>query len=105
MIDPDRFAELEAEIGLEDLGFIVTIYLQEAEETLDRIAAGLPAEEHVRALHFLRSGALNIGLRAIAAVSGELEDAESDDAPEAVKRLRALLAKSRVELGEVLDVA
>ena len=69
MIDTERIAELQAEIGAEDLSCIVSVYLEEARATLAQIAAGLTEEDHARAVHFLRSGALNIGMTCRAASS------------------------------------
>ncbi|SFJ79767.1 Hpt domain-containing protein [Jannaschia pohangensis] len=105
MIDTDRLAELESEIGAEDLGFIIAIYLEEADEMLARIDAGLSDEDHARALHFLRSGALNIGLRGVARASAELENSRDVSVPEETARLRTLLEESRVRLGTLLDAA
>ncbi|WP_281826542.1 Hpt domain-containing protein [Jannaschia rubra] len=61
--------ELEAEIGAEDLSFILSVYLDEARAMLDRMGPALDARGHARAVHFLRSGALNMGLRGIAAAA------------------------------------
>ena len=94
MIDAERMTELEAEIGSEDLAFILAAYFEEAEAALVRMEAGLAPEDHRRALHFLRSGALNIGLCGIAGASGEMEGAGSGAAGHVV-RLRGLLARSR----------
>ncbi|MEM7488353.1 MAG: histidine kinase [Pseudomonadota bacterium] len=67
MIDVTRMNELRAEIGQEDLAMILDVYLTEAEEMLGRLAECPSVEERGKALHFLRSGALNLGLEGLAA--------------------------------------
>ncbi|CTQ49408.1 hypothetical protein JDO7802_01421 [Jannaschia donghaensis] len=73
MIDASRIEELRAEIGDDDLSFIVSVYLEEARSTLHQVAGGLPQPDYVRAVHFLRSGALNLGLCGIAVLAGQME--------------------------------
>lgn len=80
MIDISRIQELRSEIGKDDLAFIVAAYIEEARETLELVASGLSQDAHTRAVHFLRSGALNIGLRGIAALAGQLERDLSENA-------------------------
>jgi HPt (histidine-containing phosphotransfer) domain-containing protein len=79
MIDTIRIQELRSEIGDEDLAFIVSVYIDEARATLDQVASGLSHDEYARAVHFLRSGALNIGLRGIATLAGQLENDLSEN--------------------------
>lgn len=101
MIDQSRIDELRTEIGEEDLSFIVAVYLDEARATLDQVANGLPPEEEARAVHFLRSGALNIGLRGIAQMAGQLEqELKSDSVQRTVcaKLLYTALNKTMAEL-------
>ncbi|MEM8824597.1 MAG: hypothetical protein AAGF30_13385 [Pseudomonadota bacterium] len=67
MIDATRMDELRAEIGPEDLAMILDVYLAEAAEMLANLSDGaLSADDRGKALHFLRSGALNLGLRGLA---------------------------------------
>ena len=99
MIDSDRITELELEIGPDDLGLVVSTFFDEAAATIERMAGGLAAEDRVRALHFLRSGALNIGFRGLAGAAGAFEsEAARDrcgDAGGIVEELRALLCRTR----------
>lgn len=74
MIDIDRITELRSEIGPKDLSFIVSVYVDEARETLGRIGDGLSGDDLARAAHFLRSGALNIGLRGVANAAQQIEE-------------------------------
>ncbi|WGH77376.1 Hpt domain-containing protein [Jannaschia ovalis] len=91
MIDRSRLAELEAEIGAEDTAMIFALYLEEAEEAVARIAAGLPPDDHRRALHFLRSGALNIGLIGVA----DAADAGAAPVPATAQTLARALADAQ----------
>jgi hypothetical protein len=71
MLDLSRIDELRSEIGAEDLGLIIDVYLSEAEEVLDAIQCDTDPGERSRSLHFLRSGALNLGLSAFAGIATE----------------------------------
>lgn len=98
MIDMDRIAELEEEIGGEDLRLIFRVFLGEAEETLAALAPGTTEGELARAAHFLRSGALNIGFTGIAGLAVQLEAGGGMDLATAVAELRAALETVRTEL-------
>lgn len=74
MIDQDRIGELEREIGAEDLLEILAAYFEEAATMIRRIENGLQPDELPRALHFLRSGALNLGLVGIVEVAGRMRE-------------------------------
>jgi histidine phosphotransfer protein HptB len=65
MIDWGRLNDLRAEIGDEDLSDVVTMFLEEADEVVARIADGLPDPEMEAQLHFLKGSALNLGLAAL----------------------------------------
>ncbi len=103
MIDQTRIDELRTEIGDEDLHLIITVYVEEARATLEQISGGLSQEEHRRAVHFLRSGALNLGLRGMSTVAGELEaDLMADPAAaqaSSAARLADILDRTQAELG------
>lgn len=66
-LDDDRLAELEAEIGSDDLRAVLEMFLQEAADAVAAIEDGLAPEGHAKSMHFLRSGALNLGLAGLAA--------------------------------------
>lgn len=91
----DRIEELQQEIGVADLDFIVRIFLGEAKETLAGLTPGMTRQDRARAAHFLRSGALNIGFTGIAARAGRLEGGDGVDLATAVAELREALEASR----------
>jgi HPt (histidine-containing phosphotransfer) domain-containing protein len=82
MIEWNRLAELRAEIGADDLADVAALFLEEADETVARIAGGLPGAQLEAELHFLKGSALNLGLRALAALcqEGERRAAQGDGA-------------------------
>lgn len=65
-LDHDRLAELETEIGAEDLRQVLDMFLQEAVDAVSTLRDDLSAGEYAKSMHFLRSGALNLGLAALA---------------------------------------
>ena len=60
MIDWTRVAELRDEIGAEDFGDVVEIFLEEVEDTIDRLRRAGP-DDYEAMLHFLKGSALNLG--------------------------------------------
>ncbi|MGB3689725.1 MAG: Hpt domain-containing protein [Jannaschia helgolandensis] len=102
MIDTERIAELQAEIGAEDLSCIVSVYLEEARATLAQIAAGLTEEDHARAIHFLRSGALNIGLSGVADVAGKMTCRAASSRDDCADRFRDVLDHTMAEVTDSL---
>ncbi|MFE3838291.1 Hpt domain-containing protein [Pseudogemmobacter sonorensis] len=75
MIDRDRLDELHEEIGEDDLGSVVSVFLDETDEVISGLGPGLSAAELEAQLHFLKGSALNLGLRAFAALCQQGERA------------------------------
>ncbi len=65
MIDWTRVRELREEIGADDFGEVVDLFLEEADEVIARLSA-MPEEETGAALHFLKGMALNLGFADVA---------------------------------------
>lgn len=63
MIDWERVDELREEIGAEDFGEVVELFLDEVEEVISRLKAGPDMANLEADLHFLKGGALNLGFR------------------------------------------
>ncbi|QIE46136.1 Hpt domain-containing protein [Pseudohalocynthiibacter aestuariivivens] len=61
MIDWSRVAELHDEIGAEDFGDVVELFLEEVQEEIGKLRAGEPPKEWEAMLHFLKGSALNLG--------------------------------------------
>lgn len=61
MIDWDRVTELRDEIGPEDFGEVVELFLEEVEEVVERLKGGADPATLEADLHFLKGSALNLG--------------------------------------------
>jgi histidine phosphotransfer protein HptB len=68
MIDWHRVEELRDEIGPEDFGEVVSLFLEEADEVVSRLQATKDAKTMERDLHFLKGSALNLGFSDLAQV-------------------------------------
>lgn len=71
MIDWLRMSELREEIGQDGFDEVVDVFLEEAEEVVDRLLkAQVPTHED---LHFLKGSALNLGFVSVAQLCQEGE--------------------------------
>jgi len=76
MIDWTRVAELRDEIGAEDFGEIVDLFLVEVDSAIDRLAAGAGNPEIVAdQMHFLKGAGLNLGFEALSSLCRDGEKA------------------------------
>lgn len=66
MIDWSRVQDLRLEIGPDDFGDIVAVFLQEADEVVARLTALTDIRSIENDLHFLKGSALNLGFAALA---------------------------------------
>jgi HPt (histidine-containing phosphotransfer) domain-containing protein len=97
MIDWDRLNELRDEIGAEDLADVVSVFLEEADEVMAQVLAGIPAARMEAQLHFLKGSALNLGLRDFADLcqEGEKRAAAGAETPVDLKRLATVYDASK----------
>lgn len=63
MINWPRVAQLRDEIGAEDFGEVVQLFLEEVEEVIDRMREKPDSDRLESDLHFLKGSALNLGFR------------------------------------------
>lgn len=72
MIDWDRVHALRDEVGPEEFGEVVDLFLEEVDEKIAQIAAGRggSAEED---MHFLKGAALNLGFEQLGALCRDSE--------------------------------
>lgn len=61
MIDWNRVTELRDEIGAEDFGEVVEIFLEEVEEEIAKLRGPVDHGNLESTLHFLKGSALNLG--------------------------------------------
>ena len=94
--DPQRMNELTEELGPEDLAEIVEMFLVEAIAAVARLRACASDEDYGKALHFLRSGALNLGLAGLAGEVARITLVPVDERERAAASLDRMIAGSRV---------
>ncbi len=84
MIFWDRIAELRTELGEDDFAEIVTLFLEEVDEVIDRLRRHPDPERYAEDLHFLKGSALNLGFGAFGAECRNREAMLSQGKPAAV---------------------
>ncbi|MBA3911719.1 MAG: histidine kinase [Rhodobacter sp.] len=100
MIDWKRVEELRGEIGDDGFAEVADMFLEEAEQAVQTLVAGLPADEVEGQLHFLKGSALNLGLADLAAIcqDGERKAAAGYGAMVDTARVAAVYLSSRALL-------
>ena len=78
MIDWSRSTELQEEVGADDFGEVLEIFLEEVEEALASYSDDKPLQTRGEAMHFLKGSALNLGFAALAEVCQAGESAAKD---------------------------
>ncbi|MER5172124.1 Hpt domain-containing protein [Thioclava sp. GXIMD2076] len=90
MIDWDRVAELQSEIGSDGFGEVVELFMDEVEGVVMKL--GTRPDRLEEDLHFLKGSAWNLGFRAFGVMCQEGE------------RLAAMGRSGDVDIQAVLDV-
>lgn len=75
MIDWERIAELRDEIGVDDFGEVVELFLDEVESEIVLLRGGCAEDALESRLHYLKGSALNLGFRAFSALCQHGESA------------------------------
>lgn len=84
MIDWTRVSELRDEIGAEDFGDVVDLFLEEVEAEIDTLREGCdPATLEAR-LHFLKGSALNLGFADFSALCQQGETCAAQGATDRI---------------------
>ena len=78
MIDWNRAAQLQGEVGAEDFLEVVELFIEEVEDIID--ALGDPARSLEHDLHFLKGSALNLGFTAFSELCRKGEAAAASGA-------------------------
>lgn len=97
MINWERVNDLRREVGDEDFAEVVTIFLDEAETVLARMADAEGAESIREDLHFLKGSALNLGFRALAALCEDMGVGSRSTSDRRVADLRRIYDRSKTE--------
>ena len=97
MIDWTKVNELRDEVGAEDFGEVVELFLEEVEERLSTLGAPGRSLEHD--LHFLKGSALNLGFADFSRIcaEGEQAAARGEAASVEVARVQDIYTASRAE--------
>ncbi len=99
MIDWNRVRELQDEIGKDEFAEVVTMFLDEADEVLARIAPENGASPLGDDCHFLKGAALNLGFSTLASLCHSAERRAKDgDSNVNLIELRACYLASRESL-------
>jgi len=75
MIDWNKVMELRGEIGDEDFAEVVELFLEEVEEVIVELRAGVPEDKLEGSMHFLKGSALNLGFETFSKMCAEGETA------------------------------
>lgn len=104
MIDWSRIKELEDDMGAEDLGDVVAIFLDEMEEAIQDLVENAPgdAQEWANRMHFLKGSAYNLGFEAFGTfcAGGETAARQGD-----ISALSASDVQTRYELSKTAFLA
>lgn len=73
MIDWKRVEELRGEIGADGFAEVADMFLEEADQAVKAMLAGLPTVEMEGQVHFLKGSALNLGFADLAAICQDAE--------------------------------
>lgn len=105
MIDWNRVAELREEVGPEDFGEVVELFLEEVEGVIARITAPGGAAALEQDMHFLKGSALSLGFQEFSAMCQDGERAAAAGNADQVD-IAAIAAKyqaSKIEFTSQLD--
>ena len=80
MIDWPRVTELREEVGAEDFGEVVDLFLEEVEEVIGKLAKTTDRAQLEQDLHFLKGSALSLGFQAFSSLcqDGERRSAQGE---------------------------
>ncbi|MGB7244588.1 MAG: Hpt domain-containing protein [Sulfitobacter sp.] len=105
MIDWDRVSVLRQEVGEDDFGEVIELFLEEVEGTIARLRQNPAADTLEEELHFLKGSALNLGFRQLASHCqfGEALASQGQSDEIELPEILECYARSKAEfLGELL---
>jgi histidine phosphotransfer protein HptB len=98
VIDWSRVQELKLEIGPDDFEEVVSLFLEEADQTVGSLTSLTEAVSMQHSLHFLKGSALNLGFTELAHLCQEEERrAASGNTDIAMDAVATVYQRSRVE--------
>ena len=99
LIDWARVSELKSEIGEEDFGEVIEIFLDEVEEELSQLTNHTNFATLEAPLHFLKGSALNLGFAEFSKYcqAGETAAAKGENSPIDLAEIQAIYDRSKAE--------
>ncbi len=107
MIDWDRVAQLREEVGPDDFGEVVELFLEEVDEATRRLRERPDPGRYEDDLHFLKGSALNLGFASFGALcqAGERQAKEGRALEVDLKPILDCYEASRQEFLEMVPRA
>lgn len=99
MIDWNRVTELRDEVGAEDFGEVVELFLEEVDEVIERLEATGDRTKLEEDLHFLKGSSMNLGFASFSSLCQSGETASANGASDTVD-LSAILASYKASRAE-----
>jgi HPt (histidine-containing phosphotransfer) domain-containing protein len=84
MIDWNRVTELRDEVGLEDFGEVVELFLEEVDEVIERLEVSIDRTKLEDDLHFLKGSSMNLGFASFSSLCQTGETASANGKAETV---------------------
>jgi histidine phosphotransfer protein HptB len=105
MVDWARVRELQDEIGAEDFGEVVNLFLEEADSVVEQLLAAPELTQIEGLLHFLKGSSVNLGLATLARMcaDGERRSAAGNPQDVDLAAVAACYARSKDEFLSGLD--
>jgi HPt (histidine-containing phosphotransfer) domain-containing protein len=100
VISTERLEELRSEVGEDDFGEIVALFIAESDGLVAQLRDASEPAEAEELLHALKGSALNLGFDRLAALCrhGEGQTAGTEDWPPRVARLLDVYQQSKAHL-------
>jgi HPt (histidine-containing phosphotransfer) domain-containing protein len=95
MIDWARINDLRDEVGRDDFGEIVALFLAEADESVALLVSDQPPDRLAKLLHALKGSALNLGFEALAALCAGAEALAAAGGVPDISAISEIYARSR----------
>jgi HPt (histidine-containing phosphotransfer) domain-containing protein len=105
MIDWTRVRELQAEIGAEDFGEIVDVFMEEVETAIASLPASDKGSELEELMHLIKGCAWNLGFHNLGELcaDGELAAAQGRGADVDISEITAAFAAAKTVFSEGLQ--
>ncbi|MEM5476567.1 Hpt domain-containing protein [Pacificibacter sp. AS14] len=106
MIDWNRVTELRDEVGAEDFGEVVELFLEEVDEVIERLEATDDRTKLEEDLHFLKGSSMNLGFATFSSLCQFGETASAAGASDTVDLNKILVSfkASRAEFTAKTDI-